>query len=71
MINSAEAAVQAIEEREQLLQQRQGGNWDGMPVQDISETPNPASGSGEEMSRNLPRRDTAESDFSLFADWTR
>ncbi|KAJ7868633.1 hypothetical protein B0H14DRAFT_2729837 [Mycena olivaceomarginata] len=71
MINSAEAAVQAIEEREQLLQQRQGGNWDGMPVQDISETPNPASGSGEEMSRNLPRRDTTESDFSLFGDWTR
>jgi hypothetical protein len=49
MINSAEAAVQAIEEREQLLQQRQGGNWDGMPMQDISETPNPASGSGEEQ----------------------
>ncbi|KAF7348617.1 Tandem pore domain k+ channel [Mycena venus] len=73
MINSAEAALQALEQREQLLQQRQieasqDAKGDVTPTQGIEYTMlDSESGTARATGRNFPRWDTSTS--SEFSDW--
>ncbi|KAJ6572157.1 hypothetical protein B0H19DRAFT_1132741 [Mycena capillaripes] len=73
MINSAESAVEALEERERLAQQReiepsQGGSGDATPTQiNISATFEPALRPGRKAKESFPRWDTSTS--SEFSDW--